>query len=263
MTKTTHTFVVMAYEQSPHIKDCIESLKRQTLPSKIIITTSTPNSWIEAIAEEYQVLLKVNRNRVGLANDWSFAYDCADTQYVTLAHQDDIYLPDYTKYVLEKAHNSKDNLITFCKYKELTTDSECRSGLNLQIKNAILFPFFLFSSSLSSNVLKKILFAIGSPIACPSVMYNKSNIGKFSFSEEYSVNTDWKAWLHFANMKGSFAYVKSHLMKHRIYTGSETSRAIAQGLRQSEDLKLFKQVWPNFIAKPICKLYSLSYLFNR
>ena len=46
-----HTFVICAYKESPYLEECIKSLKKQTLKSEIIISTSTPNDLIKKLAE--------------------------------------------------------------------------------------------------------------------------------------------------------------------------------------------------------------------
>ena len=46
-----HVFAVCAYKDSPYLEQCIRSLKAQTVPSHIIICTSTPaptlTGWLE------------------------------------------------------------------------------------------------------------------------------------------------------------------------------------------------------------------------
>ena len=55
-----HTFVVCAYKESPYLEECIRSLENQTVPSHIILVTSTPNSYIEGTAKKHGVELFVN-----------------------------------------------------------------------------------------------------------------------------------------------------------------------------------------------------------
>ena len=47
-----HVFAVCAYKDSPYLEQCIRSLKAQTVPSHIIICTSTPSSYIDRLAWE-------------------------------------------------------------------------------------------------------------------------------------------------------------------------------------------------------------------
>ena len=48
-----HTFVVCAYKESPYLEECINSLEKQKVKSNIIISTSTPNRYIEEIAKKH------------------------------------------------------------------------------------------------------------------------------------------------------------------------------------------------------------------
>jgi len=76
-----HTFTILAYKESPYLKDCITSLKRQTVKSKILIVTSTPSLYLDQISKEYRVPVKVNHERIDIGSDWTFAYNNAETQY--------------------------------------------------------------------------------------------------------------------------------------------------------------------------------------
>ena len=55
-----HTFVICAYKESPYLEECIQSLMNQRIKSNVIITTSTPNVYIERLAEKYQIPVKIN-----------------------------------------------------------------------------------------------------------------------------------------------------------------------------------------------------------
>ena len=46
-----HTFVVLAYKESSYLEECIKSVLNQKYPSKVVIATSTPNQYIENIAD--------------------------------------------------------------------------------------------------------------------------------------------------------------------------------------------------------------------
>ena len=50
-----HTFVICAYKKSEFLEDCIQSLMNQTVKTNIIISTSTPNSYINDMAEKYKI----------------------------------------------------------------------------------------------------------------------------------------------------------------------------------------------------------------
>lgn len=114
-----HTFVICAYKESQYLEECIRSLRRQTVKSNIIMVTSTPNSYISDLAKKYNISLFVNEGPGGITQDWNFGYRCAETEYVTIAHQDDVYRKDYLERALRAVDYFKKPLIFFSDYYEL------------------------------------------------------------------------------------------------------------------------------------------------
>ena len=102
-----HIFVVCAYGASPYLDACVQSLTAQTLRSRILICTSTPNDTIAAVCEKYGLELRVNHGERGITGDWNFAMSQADAPFVTIAHQDDLYEPTYTEAVMDRAMRAK------------------------------------------------------------------------------------------------------------------------------------------------------------
>ncbi len=86
-----HTFVILAYKESQYLENCLQSVLKQTLPGKVLIATSTPNSHITQIAGKYNIGVCVNKNGGSIGKDWNFGYRLAQTKYVIIAHQDDEY----------------------------------------------------------------------------------------------------------------------------------------------------------------------------
>lgn len=258
-----HSFVISAYGISPYIENCIQSLLAQTLKSKIILATSTPSVYLIELATKYNLELLVNPQNTGIGNDWNFALGATNTQYVTIAHQDDIYASLYTEKVLKKMCSSQNNdvLIAFTNYWDLINNKIRENSLNTLIKNILLSPF-LFSGTIRSVFLKKLLLIFGNPVSCPSVTFNKQNISGFHFSTEYSCALDWFAWFELSKRKGSFIYIKEKLVKHRLHLESETSNQISNGKRFKEEYAFFKMVWGKYPAKLLAKFYSRGYKDN-
>ena len=111
-----HTYVICAYKESPFLEECIRSLKAQTVQSEIVMATSTPNDYIRSLADEYEIPLFVNSGPGGITQDWNFGYAQTNTPYVTIAHQDDIYLEHYTERMLDAMQRADRPLIYFTDY---------------------------------------------------------------------------------------------------------------------------------------------------
>lgn len=256
--KREHTFAVTAYGQSPYLEECIRSLCKQTVKSEIVIATSTPSVFLERLSEKYRVPLAVNSLYGGIAVDWSFAYRACATKYVTLAHQDDIYLPEYAGFCLAQAKkNSGDDLIIFTDYSNLRGNKVVDIDAELVIKRALLLAFLL-KPGIRSAFIKRRILSFGNPIACPSVMYNKDAIGHFEFSKNFQCDMDWDAWFRLSRRRGSFVYARRRLMLHRIHKDSQLAAATMNKIKKKEDELIFKSFWPGPAAKMLAGIYFFA-----
>jgi glycosyltransferase involved in cell wall biosynthesis len=260
--QTEHTFVVLAYKESPYIEECIQSLQKQTVRSRILLSTSTPSQFLDRVAEKHRIELARNKSGGGIGADWTFAYECANSQFVTLAHQDDIYYPDYTESCLAAILGAPEFLVAFTDYDELVGKLLRKQTPNMVLKRVMLSVFFTLSRSLDTRFLKRAMLSLGSPIACPSVMFNKKTIGHFTFAPDLSVSLDWEAWLRLSRQRGAFVYVRKLLMTHRIHPESQTTACIHNDQRKKEDRMIFEQIWPMPIAHVLASLYAWSYRSN-
>ena len=53
---TDHSFIICAYKESKYLESCIQSLQSQTVKTRITISTSTLNAFIEEISKKIIVL---------------------------------------------------------------------------------------------------------------------------------------------------------------------------------------------------------------
>ena len=128
----SHTFAICAYKDSPYLDACIHSLKKQSVKSKIILCTSTPSPFLEAMAKIHDIPLYVRNGKSDIQDDWNFAYEKADTRLVTIAHQDDCYHRDYAAEVQRCWERYPDTTV-------FTTDCAILKGETLQKPGMIQF----------------------------------------------------------------------------------------------------------------------------
>ncbi len=249
--------MIPVYGDSPYIDECIASLLNQTVHSEIFITTRQSSERIKKAAEKYGIKLIVNEKSECIADDWNFAYSIAGTKYVTLAHQDDIYLPGYTESNLLEAESSKDVSIIFTGYKERKDSDISRTNLKLIIKEFLLLPIRIRRKGIAGRFAKNLILRFGCPVCCPTVFFNKENIRNFAFDRKFRINPDWDAWLRLAEENGRFIYNRGKYLEHRIHHGSETAKNIEQ--RRTEDRLIFKRLWYFPMSLILSSLYSLSY----
>ncbi len=252
-----HTFVICAYKESPFLEECILSLKAQTTESEILMITSTPNEHIRRMAEKYHIPLKVNEGEGGIVQDWNFGYCQCDTPYVTIAHQDDVYFPDYAKRAVSALEKSRKPLIYFTDYCEIRNGKKVTKNRLLKVKRLLLSPLKIKRFQKSRFVRRRSL-SLGNGICCPSVAFAVNNLPEKVFTVHYRACEDWEAWERLSKMRGEFLYDATIQMGHRIHEGSETSIILGDHARRQEDYEMFCKFWPSWIARILEKFYAGS-----
>ncbi len=258
-----HTFVVLAYKESPFLEKCIESVLDQNYPSKVVIATSTPNKFIDSIATSYDLQVFINESGKGIGPDFDFALNCGQTKLVTIAHQDDIYEKNYSKRMVDQYLKKKKTLIIVSKYYEIRDDKKIFSNTNLKIKSLLLSPLKLGALT-NLKLIKRLPIAFGNSLCCPAVTFAIDNLKqKKYFDSDMKSNIDWVAWERISKESGSFSYIPEALMGHRVHEDSTTSSVINDNIRSREDFEMFTKFWPKFIARMLSKVYQKSEDNNR
>jgi len=260
-----HTFAVCAYRESKFLEDTVYRLVNQTVRSSIYISTSTPNKAISAVAEKYGLEVKINPNGGSSAKDWNFAYEQAGTDYVTLAHQDDVYEPLFAEKTINALENAKNPVIAYTDYYEIRYKDSNDPGTRVE-KNLILNTKRKMLRTIdvgkSNRWLRNRVLSFGYPMNCPGTTYVKRRFKSLDFITDWHNSHDWEVAIRLASERGEFLYIKDLLLGHRIYLESQTTHTIGSGIRYREDLECFRLYWPESIAKLILRQYAKSYKSN-
>lgn len=252
-----HTYVVCAYGQSRYLERCVRSVLNQTVKSNVVMCTSTPCEYIEAIANKYNLKLKVREGKSDIRDDWNYAISCADTELVTIAHQDDIYNRMYTEYMLRAINRRPDANIFFSGYRPVK-NGKITLDINSILRSVLRLPMKVDFMS-RSKIIKRSIFAFGNSVCCPTVTYSKRRLGDNIFTTEFKYNIDWDTFLKISNMSGSFAYDSRALVGYRIHDGATSKAFIDNRKRYIEDTKMFEKIWGERIARFIMKFYTKAY----
>ncbi len=256
-TGKDHTFVICAYKENPHIVETIESLLNQTVKSNIILSTSTPNDFLKDICEKYDLTMIVNPESKGAGADWNYGYNHAETDLVTMAHQDDFYEKDFLEKTLAYANRCNDIILLYTDYYELRVEEKVTRNRILRIKQWMNAPLG-WKIFYHSKFIRRRSLSLGDAICCPSVTYNKALIGESPFDTKYINSCDYKTLVDLSKLKGAFLYIPIQLLGHRIYPGSATTKNLSENIRQKEDYEILCDFWPKGIARMINRVYSIS-----
>ncbi len=252
-----HTFVICAYKESAFLEECILSLKKQTVRSNIFIATSTPNKYIDDIAEKHGIAVIVNHGQGGITQDWNFGLSKVKTRYATVAHQDDIYEPEYAEKIIKEMAKSDNSIIAFSDYSELRKGEKIHDTTMLKIKRIMLLPLRVRAFWKSKFIRRRVL-SMGDPICCPAVTFDLENVKRPIFADGFRSCEDWEAWEKLSKLKGKFIYINEPLMCHRIHEESATTAIIHDNARVQENYIMYCKFWPKPIAKLINRFYTKS-----
>ncbi len=257
-----HLFAVCAYGESPYLTACLKSLRLQSVPSEIIVCTSTPCEAISEAAERFAVPLHIRDGMSSLKDDWNFAFETAVREYgasfVTLCHQDDLYGREYKKEFLSAIAGHPDFLL-FCTDAAVIDDTGKEKRFAAwRIKRLLRLPLRLRPFS-GRALFKRLPLVFGNGIICPSCTYNAERTGLPLFENDDRFCIDWKTLLRLAALPGKFLCTEKKLIRYRVHRDAETYKNISDHTREREETEVFSSIWPAPFAKLLMRFYRKSY----
>ncbi len=254
-----HAFVVPAYGDSPYLEACLRSLTAQSAPSRIVVATSTPSPFIETRAKRAGAAYAVNpRVGGGIGADWNFALSCAERRFVTLAHQDDVYRPDFASLTLALFARKPRGALVFTGARHVDARGRAHLSRLSAVKGAIT-ALATAGAEAAGPLRRRLLLAFGNPVHCSSVTLDTARLPDFRFDETLRSNLDWEAWLRLHRQGAVFLHAPEPLVDRRYHPGTETTQALRDGARAREDLQMFEALWPRPLARAIAFAYRAGY----
>lgn len=255
----THTFAICAYGNSPYLETCMKSLREQSRGgSRVILCTSTPSDYISGLAEKYEIPVFVREGESGIAADWNFAYETADSRLVTIAHQDDAYHRDYAAAVQDVWSRYPDTSLFMTDAAIVKHGKVQRPGAFSMIKKALRLP--LRNPRLNHlEQIKKLPLRFGNPVICPSCTYDKERLETPLFRSPMQFALDWDTAWRLAGLPGRFICVERPLMFYRVHDGATTKACIEDQRRAREEAQMFRKMWPGPIAGLLMRFYRRAY----
>src|SRR5258706_2831352 len=173
-----HSFVVLAYRDSPFLPGCLRGLADQSLAGRIVVSTSTPSAYIERAAGEIGAELRINPRSDGIAADWNFGLAQAETRFATLAHQDDTYAPDFAAKSLALFARRPAGALSFTGYQEIDDAGAPKSSKISKAKHLIERAAIGRRELVKGRRLLAFL-SFGNPLPCSSVTFDREKLPAF------------------------------------------------------------------------------------
>ena len=241
-----HTFVILAYNISDDLEECIKSVINQSVKSNIVIATSTPNDYIIELASEYSLGVMINKAKSNKGRDYNFAINSFDTELVTIAHQDDLYDRNYTKEILNCYKRNKDATIIFTDNYEIHNDEKIKKSKKLFWIRYHLFPL-RFSIFQNKKFIKLRSLKPDKFICTSSITFVKKNVGENIFPTNLKFDNDWQGLIDLAKKDTKFVYLNKKLVGYRIEEKKFNK------IKNQEDEKILSSIYPKWRYKRIIK----------
>ncbi len=253
-----HTFAICAYGESPFLEECLLSLMAQSVKSQIIMCAPHSTPFLERIAQKYGIPFYVREGEANIRDDWNYAYDKANTRFVTLAHQDDLYHAKFAEETLKCFAKYKKPLFCVTDYLPIKLVTLPHRDINCRIRHILRSPLKIRALS-DKNFIKRNILRFGNSICCPTVTYNKGILGDTVFTSELNYDIDWDTFYILGQKEGSIAYVDKPLAYYRLHDGSTSKEFITNHKRVRDDEIMFGKFWSPKMVDKIMKLYKKAY----
>lgn len=252
------TIIICAYKECVSLEKSIKSVLEQTVRSKVKISTSTPNDFIQGLADKYDLKVCVNKDG-GHVKDYNFALKQVDTPLGMIAHQDDLLDKRFVEKSLAGLNKAKNPILSFCNYLEMHEEViDQKPSIMVRVKRILTWPVRIpvFCRTVFA---KRLLQCVGNPITHPTVICVMKEMPEVCFDEHFRASMDWDLWERLSHKYGEFVYVKDVLLFHRMSKENATAVILeSTNLRYEEEFEIMKRFWPEKIAKFIMKFYSNS-----
>jgi glycosyltransferase involved in cell wall biosynthesis len=214
---------IPAYNAGKYISFAIGSLIAQSYSNiEIIVSDNASTDSTREIVEGYMLLDKrvrclANETNVGYCGNIARLIEAAANEIVAVFHADDVYEPTIIEEELLVLNQRQDIAAVFTKYRHF--EESCQEA-KTEIREAWenMLPLDASASAYwgALDEFVSVLFEIGNPFCCPSLMTRKSDyLAVGGFSEKYPTNEDLELWVKYLQSGRMLAIVASTLVNYR------------------------------------------------
>ena len=253
-----------------YVQKAVESVLTQTSSKwKLVLVdgSSEPElrskQWIASLVNP-SISYVANEGDKTMAGNWNFAFSAAQTDLVTLLHDDDFLHEDYVKEVLGLSAEQPQSSGYFCGAYIVNS----RGGLSQTVADSVkrfLMPKDNILRIKGDKGLASLLKA--NFIFCPTICYRKSQLDAKPFSSDWKMVTDLDFYQKTIHEGGEFVGLKKQLYYYRRHSENQTSKLTQSLERFSEECEMYSMIatsyakseWPQSVkaakAKSMIKLH--------
>ncbi|MEM7199472.1 MAG: glycosyltransferase [Planctomycetota bacterium] len=239
MTAPLTTFAIPCRNAGEHLRPLLESLLAQTdqdFAMLLVDDASDDGSPARARAiagTRLQVL--VNDEPLGLAANWNRAVEASRSDFVCLAHQDDVYHPEYLAVMLDALRTDREQALVHCRATTMDADGQPLRAPAEDFKARWWQRHAGEPPGEPATAYRELLR--GNFVCCPSILYRRELFASVGgFRPDLRFTPDWDLLFRALLADWRFASVDRALVRYRRHAASATQREAASLNRYREEL---------------------------
>jgi len=216
------TLAIPCRDAGPFLRPLLESLLAQTLPDCRLLLVDDGSrddsvATARAVAGE-RLELHRNAEPLGIGGNWNRCASLVTTPFFCLAHQDDVYAPEFTATLVGALQERPDAGIAHCRALAIDENGTPHRSVAERFKEH---------------------FWRGNFVCCPTVLYRTAAFrATGGFRTDLRFALDWEYWFRLLYRGHGIADVPETLLHYRRHAAAATRTANADRSRFAEELEV-------------------------
>lgn len=241
MSAPIATIAIPCHNGAAHLEPLLHSLLAQTRQDfELLLVDDESNDGSVALAQRVagsRLHIAPAQPRAGLAANFARAAALATTPHFCLAHQDDVYEPEYLDRLLAALHGEPAAPFAHCSATAIDGDGNAITAAAERFKRGLAQR----AVDASPAQLYRLLWR-GNFVCCPSVLFRTDAFRAIGgFDTRLSFALDWELWFRFARTGHRFVTTLEPLVRYRRHAANATSSATRSLRRFEEELQVLQQ----------------------
>jgi hypothetical protein len=183
--------------------------------------------------------VRVHRNETprGIGGNWNRCVELVETPFLCLAHQDDVYEPQYLERLLAALQARPDAGLAHCRASAMDAGGSAFESLAERFKE-----HFWKRDPGEDRAAHYARLWCGNFVCCPTVLYRTEAVRKAGpFRTDLRFALDWEYWFRLLRHGYAIADVPELLMHYRRHAAAASAGATADRSRFDEELRVLDE----------------------
>lgn len=238
------SFAIPFYSSPAYLDRAVASVRAQTAADWVLVVSDDASpagdqSVRIAALDDHRIRYVRNRKNVGMAGNWNLCLDRAETDLVTILHEDDEVLPGYASAMLAVAEADPVAVAFFSQARIIGPDGAPVFSLPDAVKRVLepRGPRMVVEGEAGLAALLR-----GNFVMCPTLCFRRSALGARRFQTDLRQAQDLALTSAIVLGGGRLVGLPEPLYGYRRHEGSATARATEDLSRFAEESALFDEL---------------------